>query len=450
MKLFRSASVALLFIAVLPLFGATFTSNNPTTTNNDDSCDISLLPAATLLLPYFEVDLNAGAGSGETTIFTITNTTDVPQAARFTLWTDYAYPVITFNLYLTGYDVQSINLYDVIRRGQIAPENGTGSDVSPVGPLSGTGGNQDRDNPRLDEASCVRLPIQLPSVFLSRMQQAFTQGVIPGFSTTPECRDAGGAHTSAIGYGTIDLVNNCDVSMPHETSYWVDDLSYDNVLIGDYIQVNGAQDYAQTNNLVHIRAIPEGGTYDASAATNLRRTFYSAFNAAGAPGSDRRQPLPATFAARWIGGGPALFQTDLKVWREARTGVGAACAQYAGNALMSSTEIVRFDEDENPEAFAPVQHPLIPASARVSVSDNDFFPPATGGDIGGWMYLNLDDFESDTIARQNWVVVSMRAEGRFSGDMDAQALGNGCSAATAQSRAVGGTVTIGPAPNTTP
>ena len=449
MKLFRSATATLLFIAVLPLFGATFTSNNPTTTNNDDNCDIALLPAATLLLPYFEVDLNNAAGAGETTIFTVTNTTNVPQAARFTLWTDYAYPAITFHIYLTGYDVQSINLYDVIRRGQIAPNDGTGSDVSPVGSLSGTGEN-DRDNPRLNEASCVNLPVQLPSVFITRMQQAFTQGVIPAAGSTPECRNAGNAHTNAIGYVTVDVVNKCDVSMPSEANYWEDDLAYDNVLIGDYIQVNGAQDYAQINPLVHIRAVPEGGTYDASAATNLPRTFYSAFNATGAAGSDRRQPLPSTFAARWIGGGPALFQTDLKIWREARTGVGAACTQYGGNALMTSTEIVRFDEEENPETFVPVQHPLIPASARISVSDDDVFPPASSGDIGGWIYLNLDDFETDATARQNWVTVSMRAEGRFSGDTDAQALGNGCSAPATQSSAVGGTTPIGPAPNTTP
>lgn len=29
------------------------------TVDNDDSCDIALLPAATLLLPYFEADLQS-------------------------------------------------------------------------------------------------------------------------------------------------------------------------------------------------------------------------------------------------------------------------------------------------------------------------------------------------------------------------------------------------------
>src|SRR5215213_8630593 len=144
--------VCTLLLAAVPLSAATFTTSGPTTTNNDDSCDISLLPAATLLLPYFEVDLNAAGG--QTTIFTVTNATNNPQATAVTLWTDRGYPVLTFPMYLTGYDVQSINLWDVIRRGLFAPDNGTGSDVSPVGRLSGTSPEQGFDNPDLDEASC--------------------------------------------------------------------------------------------------------------------------------------------------------------------------------------------------------------------------------------------------------------------------------------------------------
>src|SRR4029079_14985671 len=42
----------------------------PTTTNNDDSCDIGTAPAATLLLPYLEVET---ATRGVDTFFTVTN-----------------------------------------------------------------------------------------------------------------------------------------------------------------------------------------------------------------------------------------------------------------------------------------------------------------------------------------------------------------------------------------
>src|SRR6185436_10792383 len=90
---------------------ATFTNgNNPTTTNNDDSCDISVVPAATLLLPIFDVNLAAAAGASDTTLFTITNVSALPQIAHVTVWTDWSFPVLDFNIFLTGYDVQAINL----------------------------------------------------------------------------------------------------------------------------------------------------------------------------------------------------------------------------------------------------------------------------------------------------------------------------------------------------
>ena len=44
----------------------TFAGGQPATTNNADSCDIGVTPAATLLLPYFEVDTAAAQGAGST------------------------------------------------------------------------------------------------------------------------------------------------------------------------------------------------------------------------------------------------------------------------------------------------------------------------------------------------------------------------------------------------
>ena len=95
--------------------GAAFlTGTGPTTTNHDDSCDISGAPAATLLLPYFEVDFNSPQTSAQTTLFTVINVTQIPQIAHVTVWTDWSFPVLDFNIFLTGYDVQAINLYDIL------------------------------------------------------------------------------------------------------------------------------------------------------------------------------------------------------------------------------------------------------------------------------------------------------------------------------------------------
>jgi hypothetical protein len=85
---------AIATVTLLMAFGAAAATG----TNNDDSCDISTTPAATLLLPYFEVDLNSPMTTAQTTLFT----------------------------------VQSINLYDIFGpAGVVASRAGTTSDVRP-------------------------------------------------------------------------------------------------------------------------------------------------------------------------------------------------------------------------------------------------------------------------------------------------------------------------------
>ncbi|MBV9184774.1 MAG: hypothetical protein JO093_04100, partial [Acidobacteria bacterium] len=107
---------------------------SPSTVNNDDFCDVTVGPAATLLLPYFEVDFT---NRTEDTLFTITNVTRYPQIAHVTIWTDWSFPVLSFNIYLTGYDVQGISINQILG-GIVAQNNGTGptNAQSPLGSLS--------------------------------------------------------------------------------------------------------------------------------------------------------------------------------------------------------------------------------------------------------------------------------------------------------------------------
>ncbi|HEV7570940.1 MAG TPA: hypothetical protein VGQ21_05530 [Thermoanaerobaculia bacterium] len=134
--------------------------------DNDATCDIKVGPAATLLLPYFEVDLEK---TGEqTTLFTITNVSRYSQIAHVTLWTDWAFPVLTFNIFLAGYDVQSINLKDILVRGIVASPVGTGPTTvkSPLGVLTSPPSGPGYANPNFKAAiECDALPgsIQQPS-----------------------------------------------------------------------------------------------------------------------------------------------------------------------------------------------------------------------------------------------------------------------------------------------
>jgi hypothetical protein len=431
---------------------ATFPTGQPATTNNDDSCDIGTAPAATLLLPYFEV---AQARTSETTLFTITNTSQFPHIAHVVLWTDFSYPVIDFNIYLTGYDVQGINLNDVIWQGIIAPASGA-RDINGTGTVTSTGtgtGDFDELEPgsTQDFDNCGTLLGKLPDFYIERMQSAFTEGTVaavPGDARFAGCNNVGNPHDNAVGYATVDVVNFCGTGLPTDgDEYFLEEIRFDNVLIGDYEQVDAANAFAQGNPMVHIRAIPEGtGNPGEGLDTNFDRTFYSRYQT-GYDTLDRRQPLPALFAARWINGGTGAFNTNFKIWRE---GVfnGLTCASLDENGLLLVTESVAFDEDENGLGVAGgevivspaigAEDIILPETSLTAAGDDDVFPQETFDEsTAGWIYLNLDNgFDETTagaganFASQNWVVVSMRAQGLYSVDFDAAWLGNGCTPVT--------------------
>jgi len=471
-------------------FGAPGVAFGPTTTNNDDSCDIGVAPAATLLLPYFEVDTT---NRTTTTLFTITNVSRLPQIAHVTVWTDWSFPVLDFNIFLTGYDVQPINLMDVLTTGTVGSSAGTGPTTaqSPIGTLSGTsGGFGGFTNPNFTPTiNCSNLPGVLPTALVAAVRSALTTGVYnPGAGLA--CSSAVGAtHANAIGYITIDVASNCSTRLPTEAGYFTSDVLFDNVLIGDYQQLGPAASGTTAssfdgagNAMVHIRAVPEGGGAGSAPGTNLPYTFYDRYTHSTV---DRRQPLPATWAARYIQGGAGAFATNFKIWREG-FGTGACGSSLSTNGALPVAEIVRFDERENPFTFGTGQNcsPCVPGlttmpetSAQNTTNGN--FPTLTGTDVGGWMYLNLNNGGSAgyTVTRniggvltpsstpgglapsgatttagprpsQNWVIVEMFGSvgaNRLSVDFDAAWLGNGCSPAAFLSTASTGTVPIGPA-----
>jgi hypothetical protein len=455
----ESMKTALWLVASLLLCIAA-TAAVPSSINNDDSCDVKVGPAATLLLPYFEVNTNPTV-QGQTTLFTVTNVTRYPQIAHVTLWTDWAFPVLSFNLFLTGYDVQAINLYDVIVRGTIAPPSGTTPATTP-GALSAAGGNL---RATLD---CASNPALLPASISAAVRNALTTGVFNPGGTVKTCSTAGGVDQNAIGYATIDVVANCTNLLPNDPAYYTTDLLFDNVLIGDYQQLGGspagtgaasALD-AAGNPMVHIRAVPEGGGAGANVPTGLPYTFYDRYTPSATRTFDRRQPLPSTFAVRYIQGGTGAFATNYTIWREGVTGSGASCASYTNNSAFPIGEFIRFDEHENPTAFvtsgicclAPFP-PDLPAVSSSNTASTPNFPALVGTDVGGSMYLNLNNGGAPAYsvtnhstglatsvpsvfgtprASQNWVTATMfgNAGGnRMTAEFDAAPLGNGCTPA---------------------
>ena len=429
----RFAATLLALLLGTSSFAGTSTTP-PSTTNNDDSCDVALQPAATLLLPYFEVDFNAPRASAVQTIFTVQNVSAHPQIANVTLWTDWGYPAFSFPLFLTGYDVQPVNLYDILALGAL-PSTSSAATV-PQNPTNGSTPLDNAANPNFlpgVAAACAATPSSVDAAVLRDLRLAFTTGAIGCPS------HVGGVHSDAIGYATIDVVATCAAKNPASSDYVTSLLLFDNVLTGDYqlLWPRDTKSYAQGGTLVHIRAIPEGGPAGAVTATDLPYTFYDRYTRAlPSRTADRRQPLPAVFVPRLIQGGTGGFNTLLKIWREGVVG-DAACADYIRNDRLRY-DIVRFDEHENATLLVRLLETPTTTLTFAVVGFSSFFPaPPASGDVGGWVYLNLNNGQMGGRPSQNWVIGSMFAEPTYAVELPSIALGNGCSPAVASGAKIG-------------
>jgi len=423
--------IAIAVLLVAAAIGANAATPRTIATANAASCDIGTYAAATLLLPYFEVDFNAPSTEAVTTVFTIVNTSKNPQVARVTIWTDLGFPACYFNVFLTGYDVQLIPMYELIARGNFPY---TTSAV-------GHGPSSAATNPHFNtEIWCDRVGGSVGPNFVRRLQKMLTTGE----RDEPGCR-VGMQHEHAVGYVTVDVVNSCAIDSPLTDAYWKEDILFDNVLTGDYQRINPnttTGNYAGGNPLVHIRAVPEGGMAGSAPNTPLPYTFYDRYTPRNARHIDRRQPLPATFAARFINGGPGGFNTSYAIWREGVVGPETSECPYEANAKLRlfTPMIVRFDEHENSVVSTGCGeegcvYPTTGATSAMS-SASPVLPPPASSDLAGWIWINLDNGAgaqrdgpySTRRASQNWIVVQMYAEGRYGVDFDATSIVNGCTA----------------------
>jgi hypothetical protein len=376
------------------------------------------VPAATLLLPYFEVDLDDAAGHN--TLFSINNASATAVLAHVVVWSDLSVPVLDFNIYLTGFDVQSINLRDILVHGVLPRTASDGQDpadtISPQGTFS-----QD-----INFASCTGQlpPPTLPASFIAHLQSSLTgqSSAILG----NRCAGLDYDDRIARGYVTVDTVNNCTLRFPGDPGYFAPggtgDATNQNVLWGDFMLVDPGGDLAVGEPLVHI----EADALHEETSVPGEYTFYGRYVAWTA--ADNREPLSTSFAARYLNGGAFQGGTDLIVWRDSKVNQGPfTCPAVFGVRPpwypLGQEGIVVFDEQENPEVPAsfPVspQPPLasvipFPAETQIVEIGGEGFP--TEFDFG-WIYLNLNTTVTaagnnppeDPTAAQAWVIEIMTA-----------------------------------------
>jgi hypothetical protein len=386
---------------------------------------IDVVPAATLLLPYFEVDLTNP--NGRTTLFSVNNASAAPQLAHIVLWTDQSRPTLDFTIYLTGYDVFTANLGQLFRTGGIPPVQGPFA-VNPANEIPGVDDNAGAfsidtgDAVDAGENCPFPLPANIGPGLLAFIQSVHQGGPVPGGFGTISGLCGGTVSTGlARGYLTVDVVNNCDPLIHNNPGYFQGfaKTGFDaNTIWGDFFLINPAQAFAQGEPLVHIE------TYaDSVAGEGPVYTFYGRYVSPPYDGDDNREPLATTWGTRYLLGGVFTGGTDIICWRDAGTLASSAffsCAtRNTGDGQpMSQNQVVIFDEEENPVTI--VGSPFSPSqSFNVCPWETQRVIVGQGLPVPfnfGWVYLNLNtNITGDFFGfHQAWVGSLMQASGLFS------------------------------------
>jgi hypothetical protein len=380
--------------SVLLLLAAPLTAGDMT-----GNCRLGNQPAATLLVPYFEVDL--ANPNGQTTLVSVNNSAPRPTLARMVFWTDWGVPTLAFDIYLTGYDVQTLNLRDVFN-GNLPV---TGPSFSPTGPVSQSGPGF----PGCSASSAAATRATATEI-QSSLRAAHTGQPIPNSQPAQCAASARKKSPLVIGYITVDVVNRCTgtsvmstANTPADPTYFAKGgtgLASDvNVLWGDVFFHNPQLGQAMSQPAITVVADTQffnPGDY----------TFYGRYD--NFDSRDDRMPLSSMYYVRFVNGGSFASGTDLLVWRDNRSPEAnpLPCGSIPSWAAPGEEQLLVFDEQENASALGkPSAFPF--ATQRVKVGGRTI--PAQPS--SGWLMLDL--WHANGTHAQGWVGSMLSTSGRF-------------------------------------
>lgn len=405
-KLFTGVALAVALAWAGPVRAETFGAAHVT---ND--------PGATLLLPYFEAQVPkkiGGKAPGINTLFSVNNASASAALVHVTIWTDLAVPVFGFNIYMTGFDVQTIDMVDLLN-GKLPVTGDDADDLgdtsSPTDGISNQGMfSQDINFP----GSIASQPAQLDADTVAHIRAALTGKASALLAGQCAGRDFAEKKPIARGFVTVDSVFDHTTLNPDSLAYYLS-LDTRNILWGDYFFINKSKKVGRGDALIAVRA----DTVDAEVTAPGEYTFYQRIVDDGATG-DRRQPLGSTFAGRFVNVPKhPLFPsgTSALVWRDPKVNqqpfpCGGAPAWFP----LGQEQIVVFDEQENPELSAATP---FPAAAQIVQVGGPSFPVTA---TAGWIFMNLNGFVTgaattpveDVTAGQAAVSMIFDSKGKYS------------------------------------
>jgi hypothetical protein len=149
---------------------------------------IVLAATATLVVPYFEVSIEPENRNFDTR-FTIANESAEPAKARINVWTDRGHPVLYYTTLLEPKSSKTVSMRDMILTGA--------ADI------------------------CASPGHRVPIVLQEAMRCQLTTGCRVDFFKEEDCsKRVGERHAHAIGYVTVDLVDDCmDLTSPDVPDY---------------------------------------------------------------------------------------------------------------------------------------------------------------------------------------------------------------------------------------
>lgn len=298
-------------------------------------CDMGNNPAATLLVPYFEVD--SANNLGLDTLCGIVNVAGHYVVAHVVVWNVDSWAVFDFNIVLTPYDLVTFSMRDILVNGNL-PNNCCVSSSSRFRTVyvdcNGDGqyfGQAWTLNDGLFSAGGYNMDIACygPLSGLSNIQCKLSVGSYDGWNA------------NYVGYLTIDNTLTCNGGMPDYNPLRYFSINYidtnndaaadhgvlenSNDLIGDIIFYDYANSQSDGMPMVHIEAFGENNLLaghawgmDAFDFQGLGiNTFWNKYEMfwAGIPPYDCRENLPLRWAFRYIGNEAFDGGTWVDVWR---------------------------------------------------------------------------------------------------------------------------------------
>ncbi len=355
-------------------------------------CAFDAVPAATLLFPFVTLDYNAPT-SGVSTSFSITNVSAEAQVVHVTVWTDFSAAILDFNILLTGYDVISMNIRDILINGQLPVTKYEAHDgtegVADNGPVSSdnTASNatwienlMDAPQPTTDLGTrCNTTNSSYPGLYSTPIPPGFL-GLFQGYLQVSQTVDRVHSNDCVQNYGgtyslapepfwvqrdttyptnmyiTADVVENCNKLFPDAFGYFAQEARFDNVLIGDVLWTSSVDRYSEAGNAVHLEADLDLINVATIAPTGEPVSFYHRYSVLNEGVSDYREPLPTAWAFRYLGAGMTTIGTDIRVWKGSSAWNETYDLERVGAVLVSPDTLIAsnchaytyyaWDEDE--------------------------------------------------------------------------------------------------------